>query len=688
MKKLYMIAAALVTTAVINAQNNTAADTAWYSKNLSELIVTGQYKPQSIKNSVYQVRVINSERIRSSGAASVQQVLNTQLGFRFSNDKALGVSDVSLMGMSGRNVKILLDGVPMLDRGDSRESLNQIDVNSIERIEIVEGPMSVSYGSDALAGVINIITKKNAPYAVSITAKVQEETAGSEYHPFNYSGQHTQNLGVSLRKNYWNFSAGGTHNEFNGFGGDAYGRDKTWKPKEQWMANAKVGYSKGRFNIYYRADALDETITARNAININNNKAIDQRYYTQRLLHQVQGGYTFNTKMQLSSVLGYTDYSRRTKTTRHDFETGTDELTTGEGEQDTSKFKSLSFRNTLYWQLSSKVSLQPGVDINRDAASGQRIEGNPVITDVAVFASAEIKPNDKINIRPGVRFIKNSVYNAPPAVPSLNAKFNINKELDLRFAYAYGFRSPALRELYFYYVDINHNIIGNPGLKAEYSNNISAALHWTAVPKNGFHYSATLTGFYNAFNNQIEFAQSASDSTLYTYFNVNKAKTTGANFENRINWKQFDASFGFSYIGFYRKQFDDKDYIKLDNKYFLWSPEVNAVISYNAPALKTKFSLLYKYTGKKPQYVYGKNSSSQQVLYIANISGFSWADFTATTTVNKFVTVSAGVKNIFDINNVNNTASSSGSIHSGAGPVTVGYGRSYFIGLNFQWNKK
>lgn len=688
MKKIYLATAALVSISTINAQTKPAADTTTFSKNLSELIVTGQYKPQSVKNSVYQVRVINSERIRISGAANVQQVLNTQLGFRFSNDNTLGTTDVKLMGMSGRNVKVLLDGVPMLDRGDTRESLNQIDVNSIERIEIVEGPMSVSYGSDALAGVINIITKKNAPYNISVTAKLQEETAGSEYHPFNYKGLHTQNIGVSLKKNNWYTSFGGTHIEFDGFGGDDYGRGKTWKPKEQWMGNAKIGYAKAGFNVYYRLDGLDETITVRNPINYNTDKAIDQRYITHRLLHQVQGSYNFNPKLQLSSLAGYTEYSRTTRTTRHDFEKNTDELTTGDGEQDISKFNSFVFRNTLYWQLSSKVSLQPGLDINSDKASGQRIEGSPVITDVALFVSAEIKPTDKINIRPGVRFIKNSVYDAPPAIPSVNAKFNLNKQLDLRFAYAYGFRSPALRELYFYYVDVNHNIVGNPDLKAENSNNFSAGLHWTAVPKNNITYNASLTTFYNVFNNQIDFALASASSNQYTYFNVNKAKTTGANFENRISWKKIDAAFGLSYIGYYRKQYDDKDYVKIDNKDFLWSPELNAVISYNAAALKTKFNLLYKHTGKKPQYVYGTNSSNQSVLYIANISSFNWADFTTTTSVTKYVTVNAGVKNIFDVININNTATSSGSIHSGAGPVPVSYGRSYFIGLNFQWNKK
>ena len=138
MKKLSLIIATLCTATMINAQNKLTNDTSWYSKDLSEVVVTGQYKPQTVKKSVYQVRIINSERIKLSGATTVQQVLNNQVGFRFSNDNTLGTTDVQLMGMSGRNVKILLDGVPMVDRGDTRESLNQVDINSIERIEIEE----------------------------------------------------------------------------------------------------------------------------------------------------------------------------------------------------------------------------------------------------------------------------------------------------------------------------------------------------------------------------------------------------------------------------------------------------------------------------------------------------------------------------------------------------------------------
>ena len=173
MKKI--IQSAFLFATVFNVATAFAQQDSLFHKNLEELVVTGQYKPQTLKKSVYQVRVINNERIIQSGASNVQQVLNTQVGFRFAADNTLGTTDVQLMGMSGRNVKVLLDGVPMIDRGDTRESLNQIDVNSIERIEIVEGPMSVSYGSDALAGVINIITKKNKNNGLSLTANYRKK---------------------------------------------------------------------------------------------------------------------------------------------------------------------------------------------------------------------------------------------------------------------------------------------------------------------------------------------------------------------------------------------------------------------------------------------------------------------------------------------------------------------------------
>jgi outer membrane receptor for ferrienterochelin and colicins len=690
MRKVYSSIFILFITGTVSAQfyQPTPGEDTTKAKDLDTVVVTGQYKPQSVKNSVYQVRTISQQRIRLSGATNVQQVLSTELGFRFSGDNTLGTTDVQLMRVSGRNVKILLDGVPLTDRGDTRESLNQVDINTIERIEIVEGPMSVSYGSDAIAGVINLITKKNISTGFSVSAQAREETAGSEYYPFSYKGVHTQNAAISYKKNNWDISTGGTHNDFNGIGGDAYGRGKAWRPKEQWLGNIRTGYGKSSFSIYYRLDGLHEVITDRDSINYLNYKAIDKKYTTNRFTQQVQSQLQVSAKADLSTILSFTNYERQTRTTRHNFETGTDELTTGAGEQDISKLNSFVFRNTFHYQLSKKISLQPGIDINREAAKGQRITGNPVITDYALFVSAEIKPTGKINIRPGLRFIRNSIYDAPPVVPSVNTKFVLNDHLDLRLAYAYGFRSPALRELYFEFIDANHNIVGNPNLKAETSNSFNGSLNWAGTCREGNRFNISFSGFYTDFNNQIAFALADPASNQYTYFNVNKARITGGTVEAKISGKTLQASTGFSYTGFDRELYDDKDYIKVDTKKFLWAPEFNSSASFTAAKIRTTFSLYYKYTGKTPQYVTGKNASNQPILYIARTAAYHQADLSAYSAINKYIAVTGGVKNLFDVTNVASTAASSGSIHDSGNGTVIGYGRSYFLGLNFKWNKK
>src|SRR5690606_12637444 len=101
-------------------------------------------------------------------------------------------------------------------------------------------------------------------------------------------------------------------------------------------------------------DALDEDITGRGAINYNIFKTLDQRFFTHRYMHQWQSEWHVNNKAQLNTILSYTHYTRTTKTTEHNFETGSDELTISAGDQDTSTFNAITFRTTLQYALSDK----------------------------------------------------------------------------------------------------------------------------------------------------------------------------------------------------------------------------------------------------------------------------------------------------------------------------------------------
>lgn len=657
------------------------------TRSLDEVIVTGQYKPQSIKNSVYQVKSISSERIRLSGATNVQQVLNNQLGFRFSNDNTLGITDVQLNGMSGRNVKILLDGMPVLDRFDERVSLSQIDVTTIDHIEIVEGPMSVSYGTDAMGGVINIITKKNYLHKLTLTASAQEETAADEYHPFSYKGVHTQTLNAHYKQSNWNFNAGGSHVDFDGYGGDSYGRNKSWRPKEQWLGNGMIGYGNAKFNVYYRLDGMTETIKDRGTINIDPDiafaKAVDKKYTTDRYMHQLQGSFRLNKKMDLASAIAYTDYKRATETLVKDFVAHTETPSSLDGSQDVSKLKSFSFKNTLQYQVSPKVSLQPGIDINYEKASGARIIGSPDITDYAFFVSSEIKPTSRIQVRPGIRVEQNSKYNPPPVIPSVNTKFILNKNLDLRLSYGYGFRAPVLRELYFQFVDANHNILGNPNLKAETSNSFNGSLTWTAPVLKNAVFSTVFGSFYNVFENQIVLTNNVNNPTEYSYYNADRTRTTGFSLDNKLNIKNAEFTLGFNYTG-YAQTLDATAY-KNDSRDFLWTPEINSNIIYRVPGIRTSFGLFYKFIGNKPAFSY-ETVGTQTGYFITKTGSYNLADFTITSKLHKYLSVSGGIKNIFDVTTVNNSAPA-GSVHSSNGALSVNYGRSYFLGLAINFSK-
>ncbi len=649
-----------------------------------EVVVTGQYAPQSLRKSVYQVRTISRERIALRAATSVQQVLNTELGFRFSNDLTLGTADVQMMGMSGRNVKILLDGVPMVDRGDTRESLNQIDISTVERIEIVEGPMSVSYGSDALAGVINIITRKTTKQSLTVNATLQEETVGDEYRFGMEDGSHIQRINLNWKKNKWGVLGGFAHNEFGGWQGAKTGREKEWKPKEQFMGNLGTGYYSENFNIWYRVDGMNENILVKGKMGATY-KATDQEYITDRFMHQLQSEWKLTDRLRFNGIISHTDYKRKTVTTSYDFTTGKRTLTTGAGEQDISSFNSTVFRTTAQYTLSNSVSLQPGIDINLDKASGARISGSPSINDYAFFVSSELKFGNAINIRPGLRFIKNSVYDAPPVIPSINTKFSLGKNIDLRLAYAHGFRSPALRELYFNFFDASHSIKGNPNLKAEESNSFTGSLSWVALQQKDMRINTTLSGFYNEFTNLISYGVDPSDPSVFMTVNIDRFKTTGFTLENTFSVKQFTATLGFAYIGRYNRLSDDPAY-KTGLPDFVWSPELNSNITWNIEKIGLKTGLFYKFTGARPTYEVA-SSGTTTTVNLVKTAGFHLADLTLDKTIHRYVNVSAGVKNLFDVGRVNNTSVSTGGAHSSGGPVPVAYGRSYFVGLNFHFAK-
>ncbi|MCH5600566.1 TonB-dependent receptor [Niabella ginsengisoli] len=397
-------------------------------------------------------------------------------------------------------------------------------------------------------------------------------------------------------------------------------------------------------------------------------------------MHQLQGNWRFNEKASFTNSLSYTHYKRFTRTIRKDLQNKTEELTTDAGTQDTAQFSNFFWRSSLQYTISPKVSIQPGLELNHETSTGRRIAGEPKINDFSFFASTEYKPASWLNVRPGLRFVKNSIYNAPPIIPSLNTLFTINNEWALRAAYAFGFRAPALRELYFDFVDANHAIYGNPNLEAEKSRSFNASLVYSKLLHNNQRFTAEAGGFHNYFNNLISIGVDPNNSGKNIYINIAENKTAGFSAKARLQTQNWQAGIGGVMLGRYNR-FKGEDYNGKEIPQFNWTPELNAEIMYTIEPTHTSLNFFYRFNGKRQIYqtVDGEN------ITLGNRDAFHYGDFSAGQYINKFLTLTAGIRNVFNITDVASTQQSGGA-HSTGGDYVYNYGRSYFLTLNFNYN--
>ena len=260
-------------------------------------------------------------------------------------------------------------------------------------------------------------------------------------------------------------------------------------------------------------------------------------------------------------------------------------------------------------------------------------------------------------------------------MPSFHVKFNLldktNNKIQLRASYARGFRAPSIKELHFFFVDINHNIEGNPNLKAETSNNFNLSLsqQWRKK-KNAL--KNKLSFFYNDINDLIALSQASQ--TAYSYFNLERYKTTGVQLRSQYSRNSIQLVIGAGYVG----RYNQVSLENIDQEEFLFSPEVQGNLRYQWEKAKMSFSLFYKYTGQLPNIRTDENDD----LYESVIQDYHIADFTIDKKLfEDKVSVSIGAKNLFNVTTVTGS-SVGGTAHSGTGTsINVGMGRTYFMRL-------
>jgi outer membrane receptor for ferrienterochelin and colicins len=635
---------------------------------LNEVVVTGVGRPTKLDQAVSLYRIVTKEDIRAQGAVTLNDAIRNQLGLNVGNDPALGAT-ISMRGLGGNSVKILIDGLPLNGRENGNIDMSQINMSNIERVEMVQGPMSIMYGSDALGGVINLITKTNQTSS-SFGANAFYETIGKYNVDVNGSlVAHKHNFSLNIGRNFFQ----GWDPEYK----DA--RNPLWRPKELYFANFKYTYKiSDNTAVTYGMDLSSEKLYLKGdtaGFSYLNKNAFDQEYVTTRFINRLVATWKTGASGYWQSSNSFSMYNRERRSYLTDLTTMERINSTVTGDNSTTKINDFVSRTT-YNNKVGILNYTVGYDVNISTADGvDKIEGGKkTIGDYAGFLTADIALFSGFKLQPAIRATYNSSYS-------------------FRGSYARGFRAPSIKELYLDFKDNNHDIMGNPNLKAEAGHHFQLSGGYNLFSQGVNNITTSLTTFYDDVNNQIALA--TGDSTLvppgsnqpppYIYTNINRSRFLTLQWRNDIQWGNAGLIIGGSYnksIETISTEDNGTAHLTPGFHYF----EANAQLNYRIPKLLAGLSIFYKYTGSQPTLnsdIMGSSNYGEKTNDYHNIDASINKQFWK----NRLL-VTVGVRNLTNNVIINYAGGASGGVHGGGTTgLALTPGRSGFVTLGLQLNK-
>lgn len=573
-------------------ENSQTADT---KNEPSVITVTGTRRKGYLKDSTVTTEVISRKQIDEMGARDLSDTLGNVPGIEV-RPAAPGErgETVRLQGLSGQNVLILVDGQRTTGRFSGSVDLTRFKAEDIERIEIVKGASSALYGSDAMAGVINIITKE-AKGPVSVDFR----TLGGGGSPLYYGPTNEfRNYGsMGIRKE--NLSTIFTVGWHKGGGYDLT-VDATPGPTSGRYSSLSPTYNTfpsniGLLNSYYIGTRFPSyqpplestTGSAFNDMNVSN-KTVYR--FAENLILTTGVFYRYLDQSAVDSALPRTTYDRRNKTSDFMISSNLDwelskkwnfnlnanhsnffdtfitdqrraddldtKQTTNNSVSELRKRIDYKFSEnhitsvgveTLYDRLSS-ARIAPDCkrnfpnfcidDFNPDLTKKQTVNGNADRYRNAFFVQDEWRISDapRIQIVPGIRYDVDSIYGGQ-WLPKLAVRYDITDQFRIRAANGLGYRAPSFQDLYFNFVNpgVGYRVAGNPNLRPEFSRSYNLGAEWDLTKR--IWISSNL--FYNQIDNLIGFRTNPGIDTsgllVFQTANYAKAKTQGI--ESSINIK-------------------------------------------------------------------------------------------------------------------------------------------------------
>ena len=454
--------------------------------DLNEVVVTGTRTPKFLKETPIQTRVINAKELARLDATNVQDLLQQELpGVEFSyamNQQ----THLNFSSFEGHRVLFLVDGERLAGETMDDVDFTRLNMDNVERIEIVKGAASALYGSNATGGVINIITKRNRqPWTLNVNARYAKHNEQRYGATWGLNSKHWNNMLSAHFNRMDNYDVHSAANPVTRIISTVYG-DKTVNLKEQltWSPASNFRLT-GRAGYFFR-----ETV-----------RSADQpeRY------RDFSGGLRMNWQMsdadglQASYAFDQYDKSDYQRITRLDI-------------RDYSNVQN-SFRLLYNHTFGDGDVLTVGSDLLHDYLFNTNLEGETRKQDSwDLFAQYDWRLNDRWELVGALRYDYFSDGKDSHLTPKLNICYKPLRNLAIRAGYGMGFRAPTLKEKYYNFDMSGIWIVeGNEHLKSEVSHNFNLSAEYTKG-----HYNYTASIYYNKVKNKL--------STAAPYFKTTEDK--------------------------------------------------------------------------------------------------------------------------------------------------------------------
>ncbi|NTW32493.1 MAG: TonB-dependent receptor [Bacteroidetes bacterium] len=465
--------------------------------DMNEVIITATRFTTKIKESPILTQIISSKELSMAGSTQIATALsNTMPGLDFYNEGS-GMT-LNMQGIGSKYTLFLIDGERMAGENHDNIDYYSLGTSNIEKIEIVKGASSTLYGSNAIGGVINLITKTPAkPFEANIYGR---------YSKFSEL-ENGLNIGFS-RKHFSSFTDV-SRKSSNGYDltpetPDLY----TLEPYSLYNVFQKFTYNAGSKLSF----SLKGSLYSRERFDVS---AVP----THPLYSDYNGSFTTNYK-----VNEHLDLTATYHADRYDSYSVLEKLNDQKRSiyydiQHTGRITGKYFHT--YKNTIEKQSVITGLEVFYDKMFSERIEDSTCeMKNYNLFILDEVKINKHFSVTGGVRYDNYSSVGGSfsPKISFMYSKGKFN----YRATYSYGFRIPGIKEKY-YDFDLGFiSVKGNKSLRPEYSKYASLSIEYNHKKNN-----ASANIYFNRVDNMIHDVLLAGTTNAYTYINLNKVNVGG-----------------------------------------------------------------------------------------------------------------------------------------------------------------